>query len=69
MHNFTDNHPILLVEEKQPRTSTLKKTLCESNYQVSRHVDFNSNIVAEITDITPDILILSTETLPSYLLK
>jgi response regulator NasT len=69
MPQFTDNHSILLVEEKQPRTSILKKTLCESNYQVLRHVDFNSNIVAEINDVTPDILILSTEVLPSYVLK
>ena len=69
MLKSTGTQSILLVEEKQSRRSILKKTLLEGDYQVLRHIDFNSNIVMEITDINPDILILSTETLNDHVLK
>jgi response regulator NasT len=69
MLKSTGTQSILLVEEKQSRRSILKKTLLEGDYQVLRHIDFNSNIVMEITNINPDILILSTETLNDHVLK
>ncbi len=69
MPQLSENYAICLIEDYQPSTSILKKTLLESHYQVLKHIDFKSNIVAEITDISPDVLILSTEALTSMVLK
>ncbi len=55
---------VLLIEEKKSNLSTLRKALVDFNYQVSKHIDFNENIIAQIEMCSPDILILATD-LPS----
>ncbi len=55
---------VLLIEDKKASRSPLKKALSDFNYQVSKHLSFDDNIITQIELCNPDILILATD-LPS----
>lgn len=59
-----DEISVLLVEEQPKSNSILKKALKDFNYQVTRHLSFKDDIVAQLEIFNPNILILETD-LPS----
>ena len=60
---------MLLIEEPQVRTSRLKKVLLDFNYQITKQLLFNDNIITEVEYCNPDILILSTYIASDKILK
>jgi len=63
------NIVVLLIEEPQVRTSPLKKALLDFNYQITKQLSFNDNIITEVEYCNPDILILSTDLASDKMLK
>jgi response regulator NasT len=63
------NIVVLLIEEPQVRTSPLKKALLDFNYQITKQLSFNDNIITEVEYCNPDILILSTDLATDKMLK
>ncbi|MDX2370573.1 MAG: hypothetical protein QNK36_19575, partial [Colwellia sp.] len=63
------NTSVLLVEERPTSKSTLKKTLIDFDYYVTKHISFDEKLINEIELNNPDILILSTEILTDKTLK
>jgi response regulator NasT len=63
------NIVVLLIEESQVRTSPLKKALLDFNYQITKQLSFNDNIITEVEYCNPDILILSTDLASDKMLK
>lgn len=60
---------VLLVEDKTERTSILKKTLLDYRYDVTKHINFNENIIDQIECCSPDVLVLSTKQLGKEILE
>lgn len=60
---------VLLIEEQKSNNSMLKKALLDFKYQVTKHLSFSDNIIAEIELCNPDILILATDLPNETLLK
>ena len=60
---------MLLIEDPQVRTSRLKKALLDFNYQITKQLSFNDNIITEVEYCNPDILILSTDLASDKMLK
>ncbi|MBL4899741.1 MAG: ANTAR domain-containing protein [Colwellia sp.] len=52
---------VLLIEEKKPRSSELKKALIDFNFKIAKHLSFDENIIEEIKLCSPNILILATD--------
>lgn len=60
---------VLLIEEKQKSSSILKKTLLEFNYHISQHAPLDTNIMEQVNQLNPDMLILATDQPTEALLK
>lgn len=55
---------VLLIEEKQKRSSPLKKVLLDFRFTIAKQISFDDNIIEQIEACNPSILVLATD-LPS----
>jgi two-component system, response regulator / RNA-binding antiterminator len=60
---------VMLIEKEPSSQSLLKSALIDFDYQVTKHISFNENILEQIDICSPEVLILVTNSPSSQLLK